>query len=267
MKNGLIREQIRRALPRTIVDIITSILYRNKTLTIYDAYRRYAAQKKSIEIGGPSEIFRTVLPVYLDVESLDGVNFGTNTVWEGAIRPGHTYQYYMNRHGQQLISDATDLSGIGTETYECILSSNCLEHIANPLKALEEWKRVLKPGGAMIIVLPNKDSNFDHNRPFTAFEHIIDDAANNIGEDDLTHFDEILSLHDIEMDPPAKNLEFFRARSLSNCQNRTLHHHVFDATLITRMLDHLGLKVVDVTTTPSDFFALATKDFATPMVK
>jgi hypothetical protein len=62
------------------------------------------------------------------------------------------------------------------------------------------------------------------------------------------------------MDPPAGDLEHFKERSLKNFQNRTLHHHVFDVPLIEQVLDHVGLEIVDMTTTKTDFFALATKN-------
>ncbi len=61
------------------------------------------------------------------------------------------------------------------------------------------------------------------------------------------------------MDPPAGDLEHFRQRSLKNFENRTLHHHVFDVQLIEQMLDQVGFEIEDLTTTKTDFFALATK--------
>ena len=51
-----------------------------------------------------------------------------------------------------------------------------------------------------MLILPNKKSTFDHRRPYTTFEHLIKDYKNNVSEDDLTHYDEIILLHDIEMD-------------------------------------------------------------------
>jgi hypothetical protein len=62
------------------------------------------------------------------------------------------------------------------------------------------------------------------------------------------------------MDPLAGDSERFRQRSLKNFENRTLHHHVFDNRLIEEMLDYLGLDIVDLTTTKTDFFALAQKN-------
>jgi len=39
-------------------------------------------------------------------------------------------------------------------TFDCIVSSSCLEHCTNPLKLVPEMARVLKPKGYMFIVAP-----------------------------------------------------------------------------------------------------------------
>ena len=108
-------------------------------------------------------------------------------------------------------------------------------------------------------MLPKKESNFDHLRPTTTIEHLLEDHARDVGEDDLTHLDEILALHDLKMDPPAGNLAQFRERSLRNFDNRALHHHVFDADLIAELLAETGLRTVDISNTRTDYYALARK--------
>jgi SAM-dependent methyltransferase len=245
--------------PKSAVDLFYTVKYAPFRLSIRQKYRSFVENRRGIEIGGPSALFKTVLPLYQFVGELDGVNFSTDTVWEGSIEAGNNFNYYYKKSGRQFISEASDLSEIPTAGYDFMLSSNCLEHVANPIKALTEWKRVIKDDGALILVLPNKESNFDHRRPTTKFEHLLDDFAHDVGEDDLTHLDEILALHDLPMDPPAGDLEHFRQRSLKNFENRTLHHHVFDVPVIEEMLDHVGFEIVDMTTTKTDFFALATK--------
>lgn len=225
---------------------------RRKCLSLVD-------DKYGIEVGGPSLVFKTVLPLYQFVGGLDGINFSTDTIWEGRITTGQNFNYTTDKCGRQFISEATDLSEIDTENYDFLLSSNCLEHVANPIKALLEWKRVVKVDGALILVLPNKKSNFDHRRPVTRFEHLLDDFSNDVGEDDLTHLDEILRLHDLRMDPPAGDLPHFTERSLKNFQNRTLHHHVFDVRLIEEMLGYAELELLDLTITRTDFYVLARK--------
>ncbi|MEB4209238.1 class I SAM-dependent methyltransferase [Mycobacterium sp. 94-17] len=222
-------------------------------------YQSCVEDKYGVEIGGPSVLFKTVLPLYPRVRGLDGVNFATQTLWEGRIEAGAGYRYYRAKPGRQFVADATALPDFATAQYDFLLSSNCLEHIANPLKALVEWTRVLKVGGALILVVPNKENNFDRRRAVTTFGHLLDDFTLDVGEDDLTHLDEILALHDLRRDWPAGGRRRFRERSRRNFQNRTLHHHVFDVALIEAMLHHGGLRIVDVTSTRTDFFALAVK--------
>jgi ubiquinone/menaquinone biosynthesis C-methylase UbiE len=193
------------------------------------------------------------------VDGLDGANFGNNTIWEGEISSESGFNYIYGKSGRQYICDATNLNEIKSNTYDFLLSSNCLEHVANPMKALGEWRRVLINGGHILLVLPNKKSNFDHNRPVTSFEHIIEDYRNNIAEDDLTHLDEILQLHDLSLDPPAGTLEQFKFRSMNNFNNRTLHHHIFDTALMTKMLAHFNFEVIKTDVTATNMFALAKK--------
>src|SRR6202453_2927710 len=254
------RGTIKEFASKSADDLFDILKYARWRLLLRQKYQPVVENKYGIEVGGPSALFKTVMPIYQFVGGLDGVNFSTDTVWEGRIKAGENFNYGDNKSGRQFISEATDLSEIATARYDFLLSSNCLEHVANPIKALTEWRRVIKDDGALILVLPNKQSNFDHRRPFTKFEHLLEDFSGDVGEDDLTHVDEILTLHDLSMDAPAGDLEHFRERSLKNFQNRTLHHHVFDVQLIEQMLDHVRFEIVDMTTTKTDFFALATKN-------
>jgi SAM-dependent methyltransferase len=41
--------------------------------------------------------------------------------------------------------------------YEYIFSSHCLEHLTNPIAALEHWKTRIKPGGVLFLYLPHPD--------------------------------------------------------------------------------------------------------------
>jgi hypothetical protein len=147
-----------------------------------------------IEVGGPSAVFSSIYDV---CNGCDGVNWNDDTIWTGRIESD--YMYAEKKIGVNYICDAVDLSSITDEKYDFYLSSNNLEHIANPIKALHEAVRVTNPGGILEIVVPEKTYNFDHNRCNITFEHLLSDEHNNTGEDDLTHLDEILRMHDLEL--------------------------------------------------------------------
>jgi len=44
-----------------------------------------------------------------------------------------------------------------TESYDTVHSSHCLEHMFNPVTALNEWWSLVKPGGYLILVVPDED--------------------------------------------------------------------------------------------------------------
>jgi len=212
-----------------------------------------------LEIGGPSKLFRRDLPIYRVVRALDGVNFSHTTVWEGTLTEGRTFRFGRHGLGHQYICDATDLGRIADARYEFVLSSNNLEHIANPLKAMAEWVRVLRPGGHLLLVLPRKESNFDCRRSITPFRHLLDDFGQDTTEHDLTHLEEIVAQHDYALTPDTPNAEALRARGRANFENRCLHHHVYDPALIEQVLRHGGLEPVWATSTATDHLALGRK--------
>jgi len=250
---------LRKIIPGSVLDFLRVLRYVGKKLPNADLYIEQVDGRRGVEIGGPSTIFKTLLPLYKRVSGLDGVNFSCQTVWEGRIEGGKTFNFIGSRVGHQYIADATDLSRLKSEHYDFLISSNCLEHVANPIKALFEWKRVVKKNGVLIIVLPNKINNFDRRRHTTSFQHMLDDYNYEIKEDDLTHLEEILENHDLGLDSDAGTHDQFRIRSLDNVNNRTLHHHVFDKSNIIELLNFIDVETLDITTTSVNFYVLARK--------
>jgi SAM-dependent methyltransferase len=43
------------------------------------------------------------------------------------------------------------------ESFDCVYSSHCLEHMNDPWSALVQWWRLLRPGGYMVLVVPHED--------------------------------------------------------------------------------------------------------------
>jgi SAM-dependent methyltransferase len=241
-----------------ILELARKSLGKNE-ISCYELYKFFCDDKSGIEIGGPSPIFNNQLPLYSVIRELDCVNFSNDTVWEGRLTTGADFIINGKKLGQQFIANANNLNFIASDNYDFLLSSNCLEHIANPLSAIAEWKRVLKPEGCIVLVLPNKISNFDHRRNVTSFEHLLEDYSSNVTDYDLTHLPEILELHDLSLDSAAGTLEEFKIRSNSNFMNRCLHHHVFDITLTHKILNYFDFQIVNSLETFSDFYFLAIK--------
>ncbi len=52
------------------------------------------------------------------------------------------------------IGSATDMTSIEPNSFDTVLCSEVLEHIAEPSKALAEMARVIRPGGTLILTVP-----------------------------------------------------------------------------------------------------------------
>lgn len=225
-------------------------LFRNifpKRVKNYKFLKSKFINQNGLEIGGPSFAFteKGFLPLYSVVGNLDGCNFSNQTVWEGEIKSGLNYKYGV-RTGTQFILDGGSLMEIADNSYDFVLSCHSLEHMANPIKALAEWKRIIKDNSYVLLILPHKDNTFDRNRPITHMDHLINDLENNTLENDATHFQEVLSLHDLSLDTGIKDMEALRLRTSENYDNRCVHHHVFNTPMVAQMVDYAGFKICEI---------------------
>lgn len=73
--------------------------------------------------------------------------------------------------------DAKLMEGVADASYDFVHSSHCLEHLHDPALALQNWVRICKPGGHVLILIPDEDLyeqrewpstfNSDHKWTFT----------------------------------------------------------------------------------------------------
>ncbi|WLT31324.1 methyltransferase domain-containing protein [Geothrix sp. PMB-07] len=246
-----------------VLGAVSAHLIPRRPLASFQQCRPYVEEKVGIEIGGPTHLFRkwSSLPIYSIASRVDNCNFSDQTVWVDSIKEGASFRFDDQREpGYQYVVDASNLEQFTTETYDFLLSSHALEHIANPIKALSEWIRVLKQEGLLVLLLPHKDGTFDHRRPLTTLDHLVRDYEMQVTEGDLTHLDEILALHDLKMDRKAGSVDAFKERSLKNKENRCLHHHVFDTRLVIKLVHHIGLQILAVESfKPNNILVIAYK--------
>lgn len=246
----------------------TNLLFSLKTRALGHRLRMVAAHREAfvgrgLEIGGASRIFSAsgAIPVYQIAHGIDNVTFSDRTRWEGRVEAGDTFVFDVGKPpGRQYIAEARDLAAIPDETYDFVISSHMLEHSANPIAVLNEWKRVVRTSGALMLVLPHRDGSFDRFRPITPLSHLIEDERGRTDESDTTHLSEILQLHDFARDPTSYSGRQFRAMIEENAKNRGAHHHVFDALSVARLLDYAGWEIVEMELMrPFNICALARK--------
>ena len=212
---------------------------------IFIDYDPVYSGKIGLEIGGPSSyFFRSA--IYTTPARLDNLNFAEKTLWnqmthntpylfEGKTCPGTVY-----------IADVVNMKGVISDaTYDFVFASHILEHLVNPLLALEEMTRVLKKEGYCILVLPWKEATFDHKRPITPFGELVSHYYQKRDERDVSdHIEYIIKDYDFSKDPGVLSVEHFRERCKHQYENRALHVHVFDFKLIDECFAFFGYNVL-----------------------
>lgn len=76
--------------------------------------------------------------------------------------------------------DAQFMEGVKDASFDFVHSAHCLEHLFDPHVALHHWWRILKPGGHLVVMVPDEDLyeqglwpsawNNDHKHTFTVFK-------------------------------------------------------------------------------------------------
>ncbi len=139
-------------------------------------------------------------------------------------------------------------------TLDYVLSSHVIEHFFDPVKALREWHRVVKPGGYLFIIAPHKERTFDKPREVTPVSELMDRADGRIRITDYARptFDANGQAMGGSMDRPVQLL-------IRDKKNQALekgwkyyeaddHHHwsVWRTADFVELVKHLNYKIVEV---------------------
>ena len=65
--------------------------------------------------------------------------------------------YQTGKMEVAICGDATFMKEVEGESYDFVIASHILEHIVSPDVAIKNWFRILKPGGHMVICVPERD--------------------------------------------------------------------------------------------------------------
>lgn len=121
-----------------------------------------------------------------------------------------------------IISDAETLAGVADRSFDFLVAAHVLEHMRNPLGALKQWCRVVKSGGFLYLIVPDKRAIFDKHRVRTLLEHMILDYERPSAERDFEHYLEYaVHVHGLA------GFEALREAERLLSINYSIHYHTF----------------------------------------
>jgi predicted SAM-dependent methyltransferase len=159
-------------------------------MDLYAKRREIASQYlkgEGIEVGplnAPLEVPAGVKVHYIDRMSVE------------ELRQQYPELAEVNLADVDIIDDGETLAGTPDNSWDFVIANHMIEHCQNPIGALENFLRVLKPEGIVYMGVPDKRYTFDRDRPLTSLDHLIRDYKEGPEWSRLPHYEEYVRLVD-----------------------------------------------------------------------
>lgn len=101
-----------------------------------------------------------------------------------------------------ILDDGAILSSVVDNGLDYLIAAHVLEHIEDPIAALKNWLRVVRPGGHLLVIVPDKRFTFDKNRELTPLSHFFEEHERGPrkGEHHREYGGKVLGLNGAELD-------------------------------------------------------------------
>lgn len=182
---------------------------------------------KGIEFGAASNPF--ACPVDSQIEYADCYDHAS------IVSPYHNNNSYVDEKVNSIyITGLEEMKGIADSSIDFLIACHVIEHVKNPLLAIEKAWDKLKPKGKFILLVPHKDLTFDAQRELTTQDHFILDYKRPLKERDFLHFVEFYEKAFVSSNPFEKAVQAF------NSKNSDIHYHTWNESSFLTMVQYFS---------------------------
>ena len=169
-------QPIRRRVGRSwrVRDLLLSVGRNNPFVAREDLARRYLAGD-GIEIGAGSLPLR--VPPRARVRYVDNADREALIAKAGGDFLGPDVDAAAELAPVDVVDDAQTLATFPDESVDFVIANHVLEHLEDPIGALENFARATRSEGIVFLTLPDARYSFDYLRARTTVEHLRRDHA------------------------------------------------------------------------------------------
>ena len=135
--------------------------------------------------------------------------------------------------------DLDRLAGLPDASQDFVIASHVLEHLANPLAMLVEIHRVLRQGGMLVLLIPDRHTTFDRDRGPTPLAHLIDEYQRDIREVDDAHILDFLIGTRETLGDDRGLADGYSAEEIGLHRRRSVHAHVWNVGEFEEVLQYV----------------------------
>jgi SAM-dependent methyltransferase len=154
-----------------------------RNLDLMRAYLGSLVSGKGIECGAGARPLS--IPLQAEVTYVDAFRYGGKdpNSYPGTID-------FSGRVQVDVIDRIESLASFQAESQDFVLASHVIEHTPNPIGALVAANRLLRNGGKLVLIIPDKSKTFDRPRETTPVSHLVLDHEDYQRDRDLAHYAE-----------------------------------------------------------------------------
>jgi hypothetical protein len=138
-----------------------------------------------------------------------------------------------------ILMDFDSFDGIADNSLDFIIGCHVIEHVRDPISTIVNGYRKLKPGGNLLLVIPDKERTFDKHRPLTKLQHLIDDYLVPDPERDRLHYEEFFRLAF-----PVPEIEIDVTVEKAVKSKTDIHFHVWNYSSFKELVNYVNTQYV-----------------------
>ncbi len=184
---------------------------------------------EGVEIGAldfPLRLPRSARVRYVDYMDAPGLR----EAYESTLREGRPLVV------PDVVDDGARLASFADASLDFVVANHMLEHVEDPIAALQHQLRVLRPGGVLYLTLPDARASFDAPRQRTTPEHLLRDHREGPQVSRREHYEECARLIEGHQDETVGK----RVREME-AQGLRPHFHVWEPLTFAEFLAVLEL--------------------------
>lgn len=126
---------------------------------------------------------------------------------------------------------------VSDESFDFVINSHVIEHIFDPIGALKEWHRIIKPGGYIFLIVPITEFVPFETRSTTLLAELIRRHEGTLGQDEVLRHTTKSNLADSSLSDEIRR----------GILEDRLHGHwtVFDLEQFKEICHYLNLRIID----------------------
>lgn len=140
----------------------------------------------------------------------------------------------------EIVDDGERLATVADGSQDFVIASHVLEHTENPIGTLRRHLEVVRPGGTVLLALPDRHTGIDEQRSATSLEHVLADHADGGAGSRAQHYREWAELVDRPLGLVAAEGVEAHAEQLERSQY-SIHFHCWTLGELLAQLPAFGL--------------------------